>query len=120
MTLFELPGMLIDGEWRPSGERGTAEVRSPYDGSFVARVPAAGPRAVDRAVAAARAALTRDDFARPDRVRVLEQTAAALNDRVEHFARAIAREAAKPITTARGEARRAVETFAFSAAAARR
>ena len=120
MTLFELPGMLIDGEWRPSGERGTAEVRSPYDGSFVARVPAAGPRDVDRAVAAARAALTRDDFARPDRVRVLEQTAAALNARVAHFARAIACEAAKPITTARGEARRAVETFAFSAAEARR
>ncbi|MGI5233548.1 aldehyde dehydrogenase family protein [Actinoallomurus sp. CA-142502] len=120
MTLFELPGMLIDGGWRPAGEKGTAEVRSPYDGSLVARVPAAGAGDVDQAVAAARTALARDDFPRTDRIRVLEQTAAALNDRLEHFARAIACEAAKPITTARGEARRAVETFAFSAAEARR
>ncbi|GAA4484243.1 aldehyde dehydrogenase family protein [Actinoallomurus oryzae] len=120
MTPFELPGMLIDGEWPPTGEEGTTEVRAPYDGSVVARVPAAGPHDVNRAVAAARTALDRDDFPRADRIRVLEQTAAALNTRLAHFARAIACEAAKPIATARGEARRAVETFAFSAAEARR
>jgi acyl-CoA reductase-like NAD-dependent aldehyde dehydrogenase len=50
---------------------------------------------------------------------VLEQTAAALNDRQEHFARAIAQESAKPLKTARVEAARAVETFAFAAAEAR-
>src|SRR4051812_9315812 len=120
MTLFELPGMLVGGEWLPTGDTGTTRVRAPYDGSVVARVPAGGVRDVERAVAAARAALDRDDFPRADRIRVLEQTAAALNERLEYFARAIACEAAKPIATARGEARRAVETFAFSAAEARR
>jgi acyl-CoA reductase-like NAD-dependent aldehyde dehydrogenase len=120
MTLFQIPGMLVDGEWLPTGEKGTAEVTAPYDGSVVARVPASGTRDVERAVSAARQALERDDFPRVDRIRVLEQTAAALNDRREHFARAIAYESAKPMKTARGEATRAVETFAFAAAEARR
>ncbi|TNY38229.1 aldehyde dehydrogenase family protein [Thermomonospora catenispora] len=117
---FGIPGMLINGEWIPAGEHGRAEVRAPYDGSLVARVPVAGPRDVDRAVRAAAEALRRDDFPRADRVRVLEQTAAALHERRDHFARAIALEAAKPLKTARVEASRAVETFAFAAAEARR
>jgi acyl-CoA reductase-like NAD-dependent aldehyde dehydrogenase len=117
---FTLPGMLIGGEWVPSGEKGLTEVRAPYDGRLVARVPAGGRGDVERAVASAAEALRRDDFARVDRIRVLEQTAAALSDRREHFARAIALESAKPLKTARVEAARAVETFAFAAAEARR
>jgi acyl-CoA reductase-like NAD-dependent aldehyde dehydrogenase len=120
MTVFDIPGTLIDGAWPRSGEHGRTEIRAPYDGSSVARVPECGPRDVARAVAAARAALERDDFPRADRIRVLEQTSAALNDRREHFARAIAYESAKPVRTARGEAGRAMETFAFAAAEARR
>jgi acyl-CoA reductase-like NAD-dependent aldehyde dehydrogenase len=117
---FTLPGMLINGEWVPSGEHGMAEVHAPYDGALVAQVPAAGKREVVRAVNAATEALKRDDFSRADRIRVLEQTAAALNDRQDHFARAIALESAKPLRTARVEAARALETFAFAAAEARR
>ena len=117
---FTVRGMLVGGEWLPSGEKGEAEVRAPYDGRLVARVPAGGPGDVARAVASAAEALRRDDFARADRVRVLEQAAAALNDRRELFAEAIALEAAKPLKTARVEAARAVETFAFAAAEARR
>lgn len=117
---FTVPGMLIDGQWAPSGEKGMAEVRAPYDGTLVARIPAGGPRDVDRAVRAAAAALRRDDFARTDRIRVLEQTVAAINDRRDHFAKAIALESAKPLKTARVEAARAMETFAFAAAEARR
>ncbi|HEY7486758.1 MAG TPA: aldehyde dehydrogenase family protein [Streptosporangiaceae bacterium] len=117
--LFPVPGMLIDGEWIPSGENGLMEVRAPYNGGLVAQVPSAGSRDVANAVAAAAAALRRDDFPRTDRIRVLEQTAAALHDRQEHFAKAIAHEAAKPLKTARVEAARAVETFAFAAAEAR-
>src|SRR5262245_55492589 len=101
MTTIEsqltVPGMLIGGEWVPAGENGLAQVRAPYDGQLVARVPEGGPRDVDRAVRSAVAALNRDDFARPDRIRVLEQTSAALSDRREHFARIIALEAAKPL-----------------------
>jgi acyl-CoA reductase-like NAD-dependent aldehyde dehydrogenase len=118
-SVFPVPGMLIDGEWVPSGENGMMEVHSPYDDALVAEVPSAGQGDVDRAVAAAAAALRRDDFPRMDRVRVLERAADALRDRQEHFAKAIAYESAKPLKTARVEAARAVETFGFAAAEAR-
>ena len=54
MTLFQVQGMLAAGEWLPAGEHGITEVRAPYDGTTVARVPAGGGRDVDRAVEAAR------------------------------------------------------------------
>jgi acyl-CoA reductase-like NAD-dependent aldehyde dehydrogenase len=120
MTQFDIPGNLIAGDWQPTGEHGSTQVRAPYGGVIVAKVPAAGEREVDRAVTAARDALVREDFPLADRIRLLEQTAAALNDRRDHFARAIAYESAKPLKTARAEAARAVETFAFAAAEARR
>ena len=88
---------LIDGTWLASGSAGTREVRSPYDGSVAGVVPDCGPAEVDRAMAAAVAALARDDFPRPDRIRVLEEASRALAGRVEEFARTIAVEAAKPI-----------------------
>ncbi len=110
---------LIDGEWLAEGSGGTREVRSPYDGAVLGVVPACGPAEVSRAVAAAGAALARDDFPRPLRIAVLERAAAGLAGRVEEFARTIAGEAAKPIKTARIEAARAVDTFAAAAAEAR-
>jgi len=107
---------LIDGEWTGEPEH---EVRSPYDGSLVGRVPSCTETDVARAVAAASAALARDDFPRPQRIEVLDRAAAALRERTEEFARVIAAEAAKPLKTARVEAARAVDTFAFAAAEAR-
>src|SRR5918992_1149660 len=53
------------------------------------------------------------------RAEVLDRAARLLDERVEEFARIIAEEAAKPIRTARIEARRAVSTFTFAAAEAR-
>ncbi len=111
--------MLIDGIWRDTGSDGTAEVRSPYDGSKLGTVGRGGAPDVEHAVTAAREALRRNDFARPDRIRVLDRAAAALAERSEEFARTIAAEAAKPIRTARIEALRAVDTFAQAAAVAR-
>ena len=109
--------LLLAGEWLETGRE--IEVRSPYDGSLVDTAAEAGPAEVDRAVAAARAALQRGDFERPRRIEVLDRAAAVLAERSEEFARTIAAEAAKPISTARVEARRAVDTFAFAAAEAR-
>jgi acyl-CoA reductase-like NAD-dependent aldehyde dehydrogenase len=111
--------MLVDGEWLATGSEGTREIVSPYDGTVVGVVPAAGPPEVARAVAAASEALARNDFSRPARIEVLERAAVALAERVEEFARTIALEAAKPIRTARVEAQRAVDTFATAAAEAR-
>jgi len=94
-------------------------VRSPYDGTEIARVPACGAAEVDRAVAAARTALRSDPLPAWRRAEILDTAARLLGERIEDYARIIAAEAAKPLKTARVEAARAVSTFTFSAAAAR-
>jgi acyl-CoA reductase-like NAD-dependent aldehyde dehydrogenase len=95
-------------------------VRSPYDGHEIDRVPACGPAEVDRAVTAATAAHRGGALAPWRRAEILDRAAHLLGERTEQFARVIAEEAAKPIKTARIEARRAVSTFTFAAAEARR
>ncbi len=112
-------GMLIDGSWLPTGENGTEEVRSPYDGSLVAIVPAAGAGDVKRATAAAARVLQAGEFSRADRAALLDAAARGLVERREDFARTIAAEAAKPLKTARVEAARAADTFSFAAAECR-
>jgi acyl-CoA reductase-like NAD-dependent aldehyde dehydrogenase len=93
-------------------------VASPYDGSEVVRVPACDAGDVDRAVAAATAALA-EPFPAHARAAVLDRAAELLSERQDDFARTIAAEAAQPLKTARVEAARAVDTFRFSAAEAR-
>jgi acyl-CoA reductase-like NAD-dependent aldehyde dehydrogenase len=97
----------------------TITVRSPYDGSELARVPACGAAEIDRAVAAARLALKSDPLPAWRRAEILDTAARLIGERNEEFARIIAAEAAKPIKTARVEALRTASTFTFSAAAAR-
>ena len=106
-----------------AGERFTgtesAEVKAPYDGAVIGRVPVCGPADVDRAVAMAKAALAAGPLPRFQRAEILDTAARLLAERRDHFAAIIAVEAAKPLKTARGEAERAVETFRFAAAEAR-
>ena len=97
----------------------TIAVRAPYDSRELAQVPACGSAEVDRAVAAARLALRADPLPAWRRAEILDTAAGLLAERVDDFARIIAEEAAKPITTARVEAKRAVSTFRFSATVAR-
>lgn len=94
------------------------EVRSPYDGSLIGRVPACSADDVDRAVAAARTGLTAT-LPPWRRAEILDTAAVLLTEQRDRFAEIIAREAAKPIRTARVEAERAVSTFRFAAAEAR-
>ena len=95
-------------------------VRSPYDGSEVGRVPRHGAVEVDRAVASAGEALRNDPLPPWRRAGILDAAARLLAERVDDFARTIALESAKPIRTARIEVKRAVSTFTFAAAEARR
>jgi acyl-CoA reductase-like NAD-dependent aldehyde dehydrogenase len=96
------------------------EVRSPFDGSLVGRVPACSVGDVDTAVAAAQRALRDDPLPPWRRAEILDRAALLLRERNEEFAQIIAREAAKPIKTARVEAERAAGTFTFAALEARR
>jgi acyl-CoA reductase-like NAD-dependent aldehyde dehydrogenase len=95
-------------------------VKSPYDGHEIDRVPACGPAEVERAVAAAAAVHRAGPLPAWKRAEILDRAAQLLAERVEDFARTIAEEAAKPIKTARVEARRTVSTFTFAATEARR
>ena len=99
------------GEW--------IEVRAPYDGELLGRVPACGASEIARAVAAARAVHEAGALAPWKRAEILDTAARLLSERVESFAQIIATESAKPIKTARVEAQRAVSTFTFAAAVAR-
>ena len=95
-------------------------VRSPYDGSIIGEIPAQTAADVDIAVAIAKRALHDNPLSLWKRAEILDKAAARLTDRREEFARIVAREAAKPIRTARVEAERAAGTFQFSAAEARK
>jgi len=108
----------VAGEWLQTGE--WLEVRNPYGGGLVARVPAGDGELVERAVASARAALERDDWPQWERAEALDRAADLLAARVEELARGIALEAGKPIKQARVEAQRAVGTLRFSAVEARK
>ena len=106
------------GDERVTTEESIA-VRSPYDGSEIGRVPRCGKEHVEAAVAAARARLA-EPLPPWRRAEILDTAAEVLREREEQLATTIAREAAKPIRTARVEAKRAVSTFSFAATEARK
>ncbi len=93
-------------------------VSSPYDGHEVARVPTCDASHVERAVAAASDAMA-DPLPPWRRAEILDAAARAVADHRDELATIIAEESAKPITTARTEAERAVLTFQSAAVEAR-
>jgi glyceraldehyde-3-phosphate dehydrogenase (NADP+) len=96
-------------------------VRNPYTGAVVAEVHQAGK---DDAEAAVRAAAAAFDAMRrlPSHVRAsgLAAVAASVQARREEFARGIVAEAGKPITDARREVGRAIQTFTIASEEAKR
>lgn len=97
----------------------TTTVTSPFDGREVGQVPRHGDADIDRAVARAVELHRAGPPPAHERAEVLDRAAAALSADPDRFARILSAESAKPITTARGEVARAVETFRFAAATAR-
>lgn len=102
-----------------AGTGNVIEVRNPFDGSLIGSVPACSANDVDRAVVRARQALA-TGMPLHQRAAVLDRAALALASHRDEFARIVAAEAAKPLRTARIEVDRAVGTFQFSAAEARK
>jgi acyl-CoA reductase-like NAD-dependent aldehyde dehydrogenase len=109
--------LLVGGEWYETGN--TIDVTSPYDGSVVGRVAFGGGDDARRAIDAAEAAM-RSPLPAHRRAAILDRVAQLLGERRDEFARTIAMEAGKPITTAGIEVDRAVQTITFSALEARR
>jgi len=116
--MAEVRGVPI-GDERFTGNGEATTVKSPWDGTELARVPKCGPDDVNRAVAAAKAVHDAGCLPAWRRAEILDRAARLVDERSEDFARSIAAESAKPLKTARAEARRAVSTLTFSAVAAR-
>src|SRR5215210_4929997 len=108
--------LLVAGEWVETGE--WQEVRSPYSGDVVGRVPTAGADETKRAIDAAEAAM-REPLSAHKRAEILVRVAGALGKRHDEVARTISDEAGKPMKAARVEAKRAMSTFTFAAVEAR-
>lgn len=107
-----------------AGERFTGDqsiiIKAPHNGAEIGRVPSCTSAEVDRAVAAARAVLRGNPLPAWRRAEILDGAARTLAERKEEFARTLALEACKPIRSARVEVERAVGTFQFAAAEARK
>ena len=117
-------GMLINGEWKvPSKESPSEkliEVRAPYDGRIIGRIPEAGKGDVESAIAAADSAFRKTRISPYERYEILLKTSSLLNERTEDIARTLSQEAGKPIKDARAEVNRAVQTFLISAEESKR
>ena len=112
-------GPVIGGRTITTGQ--VEEVFDPYDGSLVAVVNLAGPAEIEASIATAVAAF--DETRRMpawQRSDCLEKVSAGIAARREELALVIAREAGKPLKTARVEVDRAAFTFKVAAEETRR
>jgi glyceraldehyde-3-phosphate dehydrogenase (NADP+) len=111
--------MLLAGQWVDREK--TIRVRDPWDDALVDTVPGGLHRRRRDGLAAASAARrTARAMSAWERSRVLLETAAIVEGRLEDFARTIAREGSKTIREARKEARRCVNTLTISGEEAKR
>jgi acyl-CoA reductase-like NAD-dependent aldehyde dehydrogenase len=109
--------LLLGGEWIETGE--WIDVRSPYSGDVVGRVPRAGAAEARRAIDAAEAAMA-DPLPAHKRAEILVRVAGYLGKRHDDVAQTISAEAGKPMKAARIEAARAMSTYTFAAVEARK
>lgn len=109
---------MIIGDRRVSAGQLRA-VRSPYDDRVVGEVVAATAEDIDAAVAVAHQVLKEGSLPAFQRAEILDRAAVAIAEHAEELAQTLSAESAKPITTARGEVARAIDTTRFSAAVAR-
>ncbi len=107
-------GFFVDGRWQQEGD--IVEIRSPYDGTLVARVAQGRKQHAEAAIAAAVKAFgTTRRLPAFERQRILRQIVAFMIERKEEFARTLAQEAGKPIRAARTEIERSIFTFTVAA-----
>ena len=110
---------LVHGQWK-SGER-SSPVVDPFTGKLIAQVTQATESDVDEAIASTdSAAAVMRQLPGHARYNILQQIAALLYRRRDEFSQTIMAEAGKPITDAKREVSRAIQTFTVAAEEARR
>lgn len=111
--------LFINGEWVEATEY--AALLSPYNQEKIAEIPQASEREIDDAITAAHQARTKiSKMPAHQRATILENIARIFEERMEEAATIIATEAAKPITLAKGEVARTIQTYKFAAEEAKR
>ena len=104
---------LIGGRWSHTAT--TAPVRNPYTGETIAHVCQAGLAEADAAVqSSVEGAVAMRRLSGYARSTLLQKAAQALQARQEEFARTMMAEAGKPLTDARREVGRAIQTFSIA------
>jgi acyl-CoA reductase-like NAD-dependent aldehyde dehydrogenase len=109
--------LYIDGAWIPGAS--TEPVLDRWTGERIGSVAVATAEHAVAAVDAAARAMA-EPLGIPARARILAAAARRIGERSEEFAALISTETGKPITAARGEVGRAVETLTWAAEETRR
>ena len=111
--------LFIDNQWRNADSGDTLEVINPATEDTIASVPSAGQGDLDRAVAAARAALDGPWGKAPptERSRLLHALADAIVANRKELAELEVRNVGKAISSVKAELNQAVENFRFYASA---
>jgi len=110
---------LCAGAWTESED--LADVQYPYTGKVVHRVCRAGPEHIEAALAGAvRGFQATKALKTWEKTRILDGTIEHLREEQETLAQTITLECGKPITQARGEIDRTIQTLEISAEEARR
>src|SRR5262245_8493887 len=110
--------LIINGERRSASDNGTFEVFDPSSGGRLATVAKATKSDVDRAVAAAHAAMDSKAWGGivpAERGRIMNRIAATLRDRAEELAELESRDNGKPLRQARTDVQVAARYFEFFA-----
>ena len=110
--------MLVGGSWVDGDER--RDVIHPYDGRTVGSIPLASAEDTEAAVDAAHEAWQESTLSAYERYELLSHTADSLEEESEEMARLLTSEQGKPLSEARGEVDRAIQTLRLSAEEAKR
>jgi acyl-CoA reductase-like NAD-dependent aldehyde dehydrogenase len=119
MKTVQKEKLFLNGDWIETEEY--AALVSPYSREVLAEIPLATVDDVNKAVDAANMAReTLRKMPAHERATILERMVALFEERSEEAAEIIAKEAGKPITTAKGEVARTIQTYKFAAEEAKR
>lgn len=111
--------LYINGEWLEAKQY--TSLFSPYSEECIAEIPIASVEEVDLAIEAAfQTRNTMSEMPSHQRARILENLVVLLEERSDEAAEIIAMEAAKPISTAKVEVARTIQTYKFAAEEAKR
>ena len=110
-------GLFIGGRWIDTENK--IAVVNPYGGAGIAAVSAASPDELEQAVASAKAS-GMEELTAHSRYRILDKVSRQIGRRKDKLTNLLVREAGKPYRYAAAEVERAVQTFGFAAAEARR